>query len=124
MADRERRLGGNHHNTLRTVHGLGDVHFLQNRLEESRGLYERAVSGLEMVLGYEHPKTLVVVEKLALNCRASHKTQEAEAMLIRVLHGRTLCLGSQHPETLKTVQVLADVRAERNNAVFGHGRNR
>ena len=47
LYDKERVLGLNHQETLKTVNGLANALSNQGRLEEAKKLYERALSGQE-----------------------------------------------------------------------------
>ena len=63
-------------------------------------MHQRALEGIEKVLGPEHLGTLASVSKLGLALDGLGKHKEAEAMHQRALEGSEKTLGLEHPNTL------------------------
>ena len=57
-------LGPEHPDTLTSVNNLAFLYRSQGRYAEAEPLYQRALAGMERVLGKDHPNTKVVRENL------------------------------------------------------------
>ena len=64
-ADRERVLGADHPDTLRSRNNLAGAYRSAGRLDEAIALYERTLADRERVLGADHPDTLTSRNNLA-----------------------------------------------------------
>jgi len=87
---------------MRTANTL----FQQEKLEDARALYEKALEGFERLVGPEHPSTVSVVNNLGTLLYTQQKLGDAQQMYERALVGRERVLGPQHVRTLNTCQHL------------------
>jgi tetratricopeptide (TPR) repeat protein len=77
LADRERVLGRDHPDTLRTRNNLADAYMAAGRTAEAVALYEQNLTDRERVLGRDHPDTLRTLNNLAGAYLAAGRTAEA-----------------------------------------------
>jgi tetratricopeptide (TPR) repeat protein len=104
---RERTLGREHPDTLRSVNNLAINYLDQGRYSEAEPLLRRALESNERTLGREHPVTLLSVNNLAVVYQSQGRDAEAEPLLRRALETRERTLGREHPDTLFSVNNLA-----------------
>eukprot|EP00435_Cladocopium_sp_Y103_P070035 s255_g34.t1 len=104
---RERSLGAEHPDTLRSVNNLAVCLKAMGMLKDAEPLYRRAVDAKERTLGAEHPSTLVSVNNLASCLQDMGRLRDAEPLYRRALEARERTLGAEHPETLISVNNLA-----------------
>ena len=104
---REKVLGNEHPDTLRSVSNLASVLQHQGKYDEAEQMNRRALDSSEKVLGKEHPHTLMSVNNLGNLYKNQDKMAEAEAMYIRALKGYEKAYGAGHPSTLDTINNLA-----------------
>jgi tetratricopeptide (TPR) repeat protein len=109
LAARERVLGLDADQTLRSVMVLALVLQYQGKYEEAEKLNRRALEGCEKELGVSHPHALTSVSNLALVLQSQGKYEEAEKLNQRALEGCEKELGVSHPHTLTSVSNLASV---------------
>jgi tetratricopeptide (TPR) repeat protein len=109
LKGREKLLGLEHRDTLRTVEGLAITHQEQGRYGEAEKLYGRALAGFVKLLGPDHPDTLLQVENIAVVYCKQGRYTEAEAQYGWALAGKEKLLGPNHLDTLGTVNNLAIV---------------
>jgi tetratricopeptide (TPR) repeat protein len=76
---------------MRTANTL----FQQEKLEDARALYEKALEGFERLVGPEHPSTVSVVNNLGTLLYTQQKLGDAQQMYERALVGRDRVLGPQ-----------------------------
>jgi tetratricopeptide (TPR) repeat protein len=76
---------------MRTANTL----FQQEKLEDARALYEKALEGFERLVGPEHPSTVSVVNNLGTLLYTQQKLGDAQQMYERALVGRERVLGPQ-----------------------------
>ncbi|GKT48975.1 nephrocystin-3 [Colletotrichum spaethianum] len=107
LKGREKVLGKEHPDTLRSVNNLASVLYDQGKYDEAEQLHRQALEGSEKVLGKEHPETLRSVNNLALVLQSQGKYDEAEQLHRQALEGSEKVLGKEHPETLRSVNNLA-----------------
>jgi len=77
---RRSTLGKEHLDSIRSMIDLGDIYFVQNRLEEADQMLTEAVSLAEMVLSEQHPYTFETLKNLARVKEARGMTQAAVDM--------------------------------------------
>jgi len=78
LAGRQKRLGPEHPDTLRTVSNPAIIRDLQGRHEEAETLFGRVLKGREKLFGPEHPETLRTVHSLAVTYHLQDRYEEAE----------------------------------------------
>jgi serine/threonine protein kinase len=106
---RQRVLGPEHLDTLKSVNSLAIVFQQQGHYADAEKLYRQTLDVSRRVLGPEHPITLGTMNNLA--ALLDHQGHYAEA---EKLHRETLdiscrVLGPEHPSTLKSMMNLANV---------------
>jgi hypothetical protein len=77
------------------------------RLAAALPLYEEAVQGSRMRLGFDHPRTLAMMTFLGVTLLDAGRTGEALPMLEQTLTLRKTKLGVDHPDTLISMNNLA-----------------
>lgn len=106
LAMRERVLGSEHPDTLRSMTKLAPAYYRQGRYEEAATL-ERVLLGMrERVLGSEHPDTLTSMISLARAYQRQGKLKEAEKLYQKALIGSEKIFGVDHTVTLETCDLL------------------
>ncbi|KAJ5378060.1 Tetratricopeptide-like helical [Penicillium cataractarum] len=103
---RQRALGPEHPNTLRSLNNLGSVLHYQGKYKEAEAIHRRALEGKEKALGLEHSDTLTSLNNLGSVLHDQGIYKEAEAIHRRVLEGREKALGLEHPDTLRSLNHL------------------
>jgi tetratricopeptide (TPR) repeat protein len=111
---RERTLGPDHPDTLRSVHGLAALYHSRGRYEEAETLSKRAIAGRERTLGPDHPDTLTAVSNLGYLYLAMKRFADAVPLLDRAARGF-----AKRPEMAGAVPVI---RAELGLALLGDGK--
>ena len=106
LRGREKSLGQDHPDTLKTVTNLGNLFYQQGKLDEAHSMYERSLRGYEKSLGQDHPDTLNTAHNLGSLLHQQGKLDEAKAMWERALRGQEKSLGPDHTDTLMTVNNL------------------
>ena len=91
---------------LSTVHDLGVLFKNQDKLEDTKAVYQWALEDKEKVLGPEHAMTLDTVNNLGTVYAEQDKLEEAEALYQRALKDKERVWGSDHMVTLHTVNNL------------------
>ena len=118
LEGREKALGAEHPNTLRSASNLGNLLHQKGDYEGAEPLLRRALEGREKVLGAEHPDTLSSVANLGhlLRGRGYANQEEANALLARALEGHRRALkgyekvlGAEHLDTLHSVDTLGNL---------------
>jgi len=117
LQGRERVLGLEHKDTLRTMGSLAIVFQNQGKLVRAQTMLIRALEGQEKTLGLEHSRTLTTMNNLGNLYADQGKLDKAEALLRRALFGREKVLGADHANTLATVTNLAVVFEEQGELV-------
>ncbi len=107
LAARERVLGPEHSDTLRSRNGLAVGYRAVGRHQEAITLFEATLAARERVLGPEHPDTLGSRSNLAVGYRAVGRHQEAITLDEATLAARVRVLGPEHPITLTSRNNLA-----------------
>ena len=104
---RQRVLGPENPDTLRSMHSLSLVLDRQGRYQEAEKLDRQAIAAEQRVLGLEHPSTLATTNALAVVLRAEGHYAESEKLNRQTLEAETRVLGPDHLNTLGTMQNLA-----------------
>ena len=107
LAIRERVLGSEHIEALRSLSNLGSVIQAQGDLAGARRFKERALLIHEKVLGPEHPETLTSLNNFAFALAEQGDLARARPLYERALAIRERVLGPEHPETAVSVNNLA-----------------
>jgi tetratricopeptide (TPR) repeat protein len=108
LADQERVLGPDHHDTLASRNNLAAAYRAAGRAAEAIPLHERTLASRERVLGPDHPSTLTSRNNLANAYQDAGRAAEAIPLHERTLAGRERVLGSDHPDTLASQNNLAN----------------
>jgi len=107
LALRERVLGPEHRDTLRSLNNLAVSLADQGRHADAKALYRRTLDARERVLGPEHPETLNSLNNLANSLNKQGRHADAEALHRRALALRERVLGPEHHDTLGSLNNLA-----------------
>ncbi|KAK3613652.1 hypothetical protein LTR56_027755 [Elasticomyces elasticus] len=109
LKGREKALGPEHPDTLKSVSKMATVLLSQGKYEAAEEMNRQALKGREKALGLEHHDTLTSVSNLAQVLQCQGKYEAAEEMNRRALKGYEKALGPEHPHTLTSVSNLAQV---------------
>lgn len=104
---RERALGAEHADTLRTRTRLAYAQYRQGKYEDAIAGFRAIVALEERLFGPMHPDTLVARNGLAIALDNGGKPAEAEAEHRRIFEIRNKVLGPEHPDTLRTRNNIA-----------------
>src|SRR5580692_9425849 len=85
LADRERALGPDHPDTLKSRNNLASAYQEAGRTAEAIALHEKNLADRERLLGPDHPDTLRSRNNLANAYHAAGRTAEAIALLEKTL---------------------------------------
>jgi tetratricopeptide (TPR) repeat protein len=83
LAGREKALGDEHTDTLKSVNNLGILLNDKGDYEGAEALHRRALAGREKALGAEHPVTLGSVVNLGISLNNLGRSNEAIKLLRR-----------------------------------------
>ena len=106
---RQRVLGREHPETLRSMNNLGNVYWREGKYPQAEALDDQTLQIERRVLGPEHPDTLVSMNNLAWVYSDEGKYPQAEALYTQALEIRRRVLGPEHPDTLVSMNNLAHV---------------
>jgi Tetratricopeptide repeat len=115
LADQERVLGPDHHDTLATRYYIGSWRAEAEDPAAAITALEDLLPDQERVLGHEHPDTLATRNDIAGMRAARGDHAEAEAGYRDVLAARLRTLGPDHPDTLATRHEIARILVERKD---------
>lgn len=104
---RERALGPEHADTLRSRTRLAYAQYRQGKYNEAVAGFRGIVALEERIFGPMHPDTLLARNGLAIALDNGGKPAEAEAEHRRILAIREKVLGPEHPDTLRTRNNIA-----------------
>jgi len=107
LALRYRVLGGQHRDTLTSMHKLGLVHWYQGEYALAEPLLARVLEVRRGVLGQDNPDTASVMNDLALVKLYRGDYVPAEPLFTKSLEIRRRSLGPESPDTLSTTNDLA-----------------
>lgn len=85
LAVREKELGRDHEDVLRTLHHLGACASAAGRVEEAEGWYRRAVAAEELTLGADHPTVARTLHQLGACVLKAGRVDEGVELLRRSL---------------------------------------
>ena len=105
---RQRTLGSEHPDTLRTMNSLAISYSDLGRKQEAMELNETVLKAHQRTLGSEHLDTLRTMNNLAADYSDLGRKQEAMKLNETVVKARQRTLGSEHPDTLCTMNNLAN----------------
>jgi tetratricopeptide (TPR) repeat protein len=108
LADLERLLGADHHDTLKMRLFLDGAYLAADRTDEAIALGERNLADLERLVGAGHLETVEARSNLADAYLAAGRTDEAIVLGERILADRERLLGADHPVTVQTRSNLAE----------------
>ncbi|KFY40005.1 hypothetical protein V495_05647 [Pseudogymnoascus sp. VKM F-4514 (FW-929)] len=111
LMGREKMLGIEHIDTLRSVDLFGIVLQHQSKYIEAEAMQRRAVEGYKKMVGEEHPDTLTCMSKLGFVLKMQGRYEEAEAMQRRTLEGLEKTVGAEHRDTFNCMSQLGSVLA-------------
>lgn len=97
---RNKVLGPEHPDTLRSRNGLAIALYSQGQYKEAEQMYRQALELQRKVLGSEHPETFRSRHDLANALYSQGQYKEAEQMHRRTLKLQNKVLGPDHPDTL------------------------
>jgi tetratricopeptide (TPR) repeat protein len=109
LETRQRVLGADHPDTLRTMANLGVLYRGRANYAQAESLCMRAWEVQRRVLGEEHPDTLTSLINLADLDRDQGRYEQAQARYTKVLEVRRRVLGHQHPRTSDALVWLGEV---------------
>src|SRR5438067_1769114 len=104
---RERALGPEHADTLRSRTRLAYAQYRQGKYNDAIAGFRGIVALEERISGPMHPDTLLARNGLAIALDNGGKPAEAEAEHRRILAIRAKVLGPEHPDTLRTRNNIA-----------------
>ncbi|KAL7275367.1 hypothetical protein RUND412_001688 [Rhizina undulata] len=102
-------MGEEHFRTFKTMANLGYGYRQYGWVDEGMRLLQKAVDGLERVVGKMNVDTLQAMYKLAEAKFSQRKFREAWWQFEKVLEGRVEVLGKYHPTTLDTMKRLEEI---------------
>ncbi len=100
LADRERVLGPDHPDTLRSRNNLAYAYQSAGRLAEGIRLFERTVADRERMMGRDHPDTISSRNNLAYAYDTAGRLGEAIPLFEQTIADSDRVLGPDHPHTL------------------------
>ena len=104
---RERALGAEHADTLRSRTRLAYAQYRQGKYNDAIAGFRAIIALEERLFGPMHPDTLVARNGLAIALDNGGKPAEAEAEHRRILAIREQVLGAEHADTLRTRNNIA-----------------
>ena len=104
---RERSLGAEHADTLRSRTRLAYAQYRQGKYNDAITGFRAIVALQERIVGPQHSDTLNARNGLAIALDNAGKPQEAEAEHRRILAIREKASGPEHPDTLRTRNNIA-----------------
>jgi len=116
FSGREKALGKEHPDTLRSVNNLASVLQYQGKYEEAEQMSRRAVEGKEKALGKEHPSTPNSVYCLAYLYHQRKRYDSASELYQRACDAYKRILGPQHPTTVACCNHYSRMISEMNQS--------
>jgi eukaryotic-like serine/threonine-protein kinase len=104
---RQRVLGPESPETLRSMSALAETIREQGHFTEAETLQRQALDVQKRALGAEHPDTLTSMYNLSNILRGEGRYPDAEKLDRETLGMRRRVLGTDHPDTLKSMNSLA-----------------
>jgi serine/threonine protein kinase/tetratricopeptide (TPR) repeat protein len=110
---RHRVLGGEHRDTLTSMHKLALLDWYQAKYAQAEPLLTKVLAVRRRILGPEHPDTVSAMNDLALVKWYLGEYEPAEPLFTKALEIRRRLLGAEHPDTLSTINNLAGLYVQR-----------
>jgi tetratricopeptide (TPR) repeat protein len=107
LRDRQRVLGDEHPDTIRSKANLASTYSDQGRWDEAEKLQSEVLETSKRVLGDEHPSTIRSKANLASTYSGQGRWDEAEKLQSEVLETSKRVLGDEHPDTITSKANLA-----------------
>jgi len=101
---REKTLGRDHPDTLRSMDNLGLVLSSQERSIEAETMHRQAIERKKKTLGHDHPDMLISMNDPAITVDSQGRPIEAEPTYRQVLEGSEKRLSRNHPDTLRCME--------------------
>jgi hypothetical protein len=120
LVARERLLGPDHPDTLRSRSDLAAAYREAGRTADAAPLVEQVLAARERIAGPDHPSTLAARNNLAVAYRAAGRAAEAVPLFEQNLAACERLLGGDHPRTRGTRRNLALAREEAIRAEPDH----
>ena len=102
-------LGGDHPNTLISMHSLAALYRKLGRLDEADALATQAVGGARAKLAPTHPFRLAAIGELGTTRTMLGRHEEAEALLMESYDGLSATFGPTHERTIGLIERLVDL---------------
>ncbi|HEY0735251.1 MAG TPA: FxSxx-COOH system tetratricopeptide repeat protein [Herpetosiphonaceae bacterium] len=109
VAIRQRVLGLEHPDTVRSFNRLGGVLWAQGHYAEAQGYLEQALAIRQRVLGEDHPDTALSLTSLGVVLAEQGRYAEAQRAHAQALAIKARVLGEDHPRTATSLNNLGDV---------------
>jgi non-specific serine/threonine protein kinase/serine/threonine-protein kinase len=106
LATRERLLGPNDRETLRTSQLMCGIRYQQGRFHEAEAIARKTLEARRGAFGPEDPETLSSMNDLAMELHRIGKFEEAEKLFLESLALHRRVLGPEAPQTLSLVNDL------------------
>ncbi len=109
---REKELGPDHPDTVRSLNALGTIYQALERHEEAQALLRRALAASEKALGPDHPDVADILHNLANVYASSDDVRQVEqslALLDRAATIRAKALGPEHPRVAEAIKRMAAI---------------
>lgn len=116
---RRRVLGGEHLDTLTSLHKLGTLDWYQGKYAEAGPLLTKVLEVRRRVLGEEHADTASTMNDLALVDWYRGEHAPAGLLFTKALEIRRRLLGQEHPDTLSTMNNLAGLYVQEGKYAEG-----
>ena len=97
LVSRERVLGAEHPDTLKSRNNLAETLRAQRKNAEAEEVHRAALGIMERVLGAEHPNVFTSCANLALCLEDQKKLPESLVLMQRAETGLRNTLGPEHP---------------------------
>ncbi|KAI1123667.1 hypothetical protein F5Y10DRAFT_285846 [Nemania abortiva] len=107
LTARERTIGREELETLRSMTNLAALHFNQGKWKEAERIETEVTEKMERILGRENRLTLGIKSMLAASYLKQGKLDEAESLELDVLDMSRKVLGPEHPDTINHMLQLA-----------------
>jgi tetratricopeptide (TPR) repeat protein len=96
-----------HPDTLRTMLGLSNVFYKQERWDEAEKLTSEVLCMARKALGDENSDTLDAMNDLSEMLCSQERGEEAEKLVTEVVYMRRKTLGNEHSDTLDAMSELS-----------------
>jgi non-specific serine/threonine protein kinase/serine/threonine-protein kinase len=108
---RAAELGGEHPDTLSSMHALAILYWVQGRYVDAEKLQLETLGIRKRVLGEEHPDTLASAVNLTAIYALQQRTADAQQLLVSTLEIQRRVLGDRDVATLNSMHNLSSLYA-------------